>query len=215
MPNDGRTEEERCSDLVLLLHLIEKHRNLSRGYLGITKVDKYVFLSEKEMIDERVKGFDHGFFRWNFGPLAPSLYSDLYLLRDAGLVVPGDNLALTKRGIEFDRQVGPLIENNEDIIAYVDEIVRRFRGASTEEVTEFVYDIEIDYPIGRRPIREIPKGWHLIAKIAPRDARRRFEVSDSWVETIEILLDSRFSYELERVLTSPSGARAHPFEGIR
>lgn len=215
MPTDERTEGERCSDLLLLLHLIEKHQEASPRYLGITKVDKYVFLSERRMIEDRVKGFDHRFFRWNYGPLAPSLYSDLHLLREAGLIASGDNLALTRRGIGFAHQVRNLLEQNETVTEYVDSVVTQFGRSNTDEVTEFVYDLEIEYPMGRRRIRDIPKGWDLMTKMAPREAGRQFEVSDSWVETIEILLDADFSRELERTLTSSAAVQTRPFEGVR
>ncbi len=215
MPNDERTEEERCSDLLLLLHLIEKHQDASPGYLGITKVDKYVFLSERQMIEDGVKGFDHRFFRWNYGPLALSLYADLHLLRETGLVAPGDNLALTRRGNEFGHKIRNLLEQNESVTEYVDGVVTQFRRSNTDEVREFVYDLEIEYPWGRWRIRDIPKGWGLMEKMAPREAGRQFEVSDSWGETIEILLDADFSRELEGVLTSSAAVQARPFEGVR
>ncbi len=215
MAGNDRTEEERSSDLILLLHLINRHNRTSPRFLGITKVDKFVFLSEKEMNDDHVKGFDHRFFRHNYGPLAPSLYSDMNLLREAKLIVAGKDLTLTRRGLAILEQLQGLLDENRFVTGYVDRTVSRFTDFDTNQTREQVYDIEIQYPMGSKRIRDIPKGWRLISKLPSRGAERRFDVSESWVETIEILLDIEFSEQLDEILQRPTVAHAHPFEGIR
>jgi hypothetical protein len=48
----NRTKNEKFADVALLLYLIGLFRSKSGLYLGITKLDKLTFLSEKEMLDQ-------------------------------------------------------------------------------------------------------------------------------------------------------------------
>jgi hypothetical protein len=214
MPENARTEEERSSDLVLLLYLIGKHNEISHLYLGITKAVKYVFLAEKGMLDDQVKGFDHDFFRQKIGPLARSIYSDVNLLREAKLIASRDNLVPTERGLRILKEFHPLLGENRSVTDYVDKVVIQFATSDTADVVEYVYNVDIRYPLGPKKIRDIPKGWELISKLPSEGARQHFEISESWIETMELLLDVEFSERLDEVLEQPTSTQPHLFEGI-
>src|SRR2546425_5707210 len=115
IPQNGRTEDERLSDFLLLLYMIGTHHNQSRRYLGITKADKFVFLAEKRMIDNRLKGFDYDFYRWNFGPLSPSIYADIETLQKTSMVTRGANIQLTERGRKTLEDCGSLFERTKSL----------------------------------------------------------------------------------------------------
>jgi|SRR2546422_2263812 len=213
IPQNGRTEDERLSDFLLLLYMIGTHHNQSRRYLGITKADKFVFLAEKRMIDNRLKGFDYDFYRWNFGPLSPSIYADIETLQKTSMVTRGANIQLTERGRKTLEDCGSLFETNQVVVACVDEVVHRFATKTTEQVSSYVYEVEIEYPMGSKKIRDIPKGWELLKKLPAQNATQRFDIPESWRETLEVLLDTEYANRLDKALTQPSAAGAHPFGG--
>jgi uncharacterized protein YwgA len=211
MTGNGRNEQERCSDLILLLYLIEEHSRSSHRYLGITKADKFIFLAEKEMVEKEAKGFDYHFFKWHYGPLSPSIYADVSLLREAGMISPRDSLVLTKRGRQFLEQLDEILRMNRAFTDGIDRIVHQFSDATTDDITEYVYDVEIHYPMGPKRIREIPKGWDLVRKLPPRKAERSFGIPEPWINTIELLLDAEYSSKLDEVLERSSAATIHRY----
>ena len=92
-------------------------------------------------------------------------------------------------------------------------MVRRFATKTTEQVASHVYEVEIEYPMGSKKIRDIPRGWELLKKLPVQKATRRFDIPESWKETLELLLDIEYADRLDKTLTQPSAAGAHPFGG--
>ncbi|MDR2408857.1 MAG: hypothetical protein LBE13_12210 [Bacteroidales bacterium] len=71
------------SDLLLMLLGIDSSQEISNGVRGITRVQKYIFLLEKEyhiLPSEKGKGFE--FVPYKAGPYSSQLYDDLELLEN-------------------------------------------------------------------------------------------------------------------------------------
>src|SRR5207249_10425546 len=120
--------------------------------------------AEKRMIDNCVQGFDYDFYRWNFGPLSPSIYADIETLQKTSMVTRGANIQLTERGRKTLEDCGSLFEANQVVVACIDEVVRRFATKTTEQVRSHVYDVQIEYPMGPQKIRDMRSGWALLKK---------------------------------------------------
>src|SRR2546428_8271663 len=208
----NRTKNEKFADLALLLYLIGLFRSKSGLYLGITKLDKLTFLSEKEMLDQKVRGFNYEFFKWHHGPLSTDIYADLDVLRRSGFVSGKDNIALTIQGIEALKRLSSLFKEHKLVTAPIGAVTRRSAGLTTQELTERVYGTTVRYPMGSKKIRDIPKGWVILGPPPPERTSASFTLNDSWVETLEIILDrdgydslKRAAIEAEKGVVKPFG----------
>src|SRR5438445_9173350 len=170
----NRTKSEKFADLALLLYLIGLFRSKSGLYLGVTKLDKLAFLSEKEMLDQKVKGFSYEFFRWHHGPLSTDIYTDLDVLRRSGFVSGSEDIALTAQGVDALRRLSPLFKEYKSVTTPIDAVARRSAGLTTQELTERVYGTTISYPMGSKKIRDIPKGWPILSPPPPERTSASF-----------------------------------------
>ncbi len=182
----NRTRNERLADLALLLYLVGLIRSNSGLYLGITKLDKLAFLSEKEMLDRKIRGFNYEFFKWHHGPLSTDIYVDVETLRRAGFVSSKEDIALTTRGNKALGKLSKLFKDHESATTLIDSITRRLSGLNTQELVDQVYGTVVTYPMGSKRIRDMPMGQVILN---PRERSATFSLDDSWAETLEILLD--------------------------
>src|SRR5438552_3655399 len=208
----NRNKNEKLADLALLIYLIGVFRSKSGLYLGVTKLDKLAFLSEKEMLERKVRGFNYEFFKWHHGPLSTDIYTDLDVLRRAGFVSANDDINLTSEGQEAFRKLSSLFKEHEPVTTPIDVVTRRSVGLTTEELTERVYGTTITYPLGKKKIRDMPKGQTIISPQVAGRTSATFALNDSWVETLEIILDrdgydsvKRANVELDKGVVKPFG----------
>lgn len=86
------------ADNLLLLYLIERVHEKSKRYLGMTKLQKLVFITEKMLNEKSTKAFNYDFFAWNYGPLSKEIYLDHEKLVENDIVSHNQNITLSKRG---------------------------------------------------------------------------------------------------------------------
>ena len=207
----NRNKNEKLADLALLIYLIGVFRSKSGLYLGVTKLDKLAFLSEKEMLERKVRGFNYEFFKWHHGPLSTDIYTDLDVLRRAGFVSANDDINLTSEGQEAFRKLSSLFKEHEPVTTPIDVVTRRSVGLTTEELTERVYETTITYPLGKKKIRDIPKGQVILSPQVSGRTSATFALNDSWVETLEIILDRDGYDSLKRATVESDKGVVKPF----
>jgi hypothetical protein len=207
----NRTKNEKFADVALLLYLIGLFRSKSGLYLGITKLDKLTFLSEKEMLDQKVRGFNYEFFKWHHGPLSTDIYTDLDVLRRAGFVSGNEDIALTAHGVEALRKLRPLFKDHRLVTTPIDVVTRRSAGLTTQNLTERVYETTVTYPMGSKKIKDIPKGQVILSPPARERTSATFELNDSWLETLEIILDREGYDSLKRATIEAEKGVVKPF----
>ena len=207
----NRTKNEKFADIALLLYLIGLFRSKSGLYLGVTKLDKLAFLSEKEMLDQKFRGFNYEFFKWHHGPLSTDIYTDLDVLRRSGFVSGKEDITLTTHGMEALRRLSPLFKEHKSVTTPIDAVTRRSAELTTQELTERVYGTTVSYPMGSKKIRDIPKGWSILSPPPPERVSATFTLNDSWVETLEIILDRDGYDSLKRATIEAAKGVVKPF----
>lgn len=188
------TEKEVLTDNLLLLYLIKRAHEKSRNYLGITKLQKLVFVAEKILNETRVKAFNYNFFAWNFGPLSKEIYLDHKRLVENDIVNQDENVTLSKRGKKLFEDLREIFEKNRDILKGIDDIIEEFADFDTDSLVKYVHNLTVEVRGYEEPVRigNLNKGTDIISKIDGENAEKTFEIDELWVETLEILMDKEF-----------------------
>ncbi len=188
------TEEEIITDNVLLLYLITRVHEKSEKYLGITKLQKLVFIAQKILNDRDMKAFNYGFFAWNYGPLSKEIYVDRENLVENDILNHDENLTLSKRGKKLLEDLREVFESNKDILEVLDSVVEKFGNLDTNSLVQYVHGLTVSVKGCEDPVRigSLNKGMDIIMKHDEQKIVKTFEISEAWIETLEILMDKEF-----------------------
>jgi uncharacterized phage-associated protein len=190
-----RNPEEAIVDKVLLLYLIKKAEEKGRIW-GITKLMKLAFFAEREMVKDKVKGFNYNFYRWHLGPFTPEVYEDLEYMIENELVAEQEGIGVTNQGAEILMEVEGLLKENKGVLEYIENLMGKYASEGTGELMKSAYETEVEimpFKI-KAKVRDVPIGYDLVTKLGETEARDVFEINDAWLETLDILLDKQ-AYE--------------------
>ena len=133
------------SDLILLLLNGDNKHPIE----GITKFEKLVFVTQKEVLDksENVKiKFDFGPDR--FGPLSMEIYDELDFLKSVGMVKEGDRkkYEITDKGVRFlEKKTFERV--NEDMRKRISNIKEIHGKEKLNDLLKYVYTTYPDFTI--------------------------------------------------------------------
>ncbi len=129
------------SDLILLLLNGDNRHPID----GITRFEKLVFLTQKEVLDKsdniKIK-FDFGPDR--FGPLSMEIYDELDFLKSVGMIEEGDGrkYEITDKGVRFlEKKTFERV--NEDMRKHISNIKETYGKGKLNDLLKYVY---ITYP---------------------------------------------------------------------
>ena len=176
------------------------------------KLQKLVFLSQKRLIENKLKAFGYNFFRWHKGPFSKYLSVDLDAMCEAGFLTEKyDKIELTPKGRAFLQDCSELIEENNSFLRVIDRIVRRYGKIPPDELKELVYNMKVVVPHLRQKmaIRDIPPGQLILFKTADKNAEAIFDLDSSWVATLELYFDSTAMKSLEQAVDDAVEGRVY------
>ena len=208
---EDRTLEEIVSDHLLLMYIIKKHSEISHRYLGITKLQKYAFLSENSMNENKIKGLNYNFFRYDYGPISKQLYKDIELFRRLGIIYK-DRMRLTEKGERIFEILKDVYQKNRKVIQKIDEQIQKLANMDTEEVKQCVYNLEKTFGFIKMKIKEIPMFFDILSKLPKNKAKTAFEIDEETIETLNILLDDETSNNIRDIIRSKD--KSIPYEGL-
>jgi len=209
---EGRDLKEVVSDHLLLLYMIKKYHEYSHRYFGITKLQKFTFLSENSMNKNKKKGLNYNFFRYTYGPMSRQIYADIELFKELKLVSKSDDIKLTERGEMILEEFSELFERNKTITEEIDKNIRLLANMDTESVKKFVYKLEKNVYSNKMKIEEIPIFINILSKISDEQAKNIFDIKDSDIETFNILLDDVTYNNILEIISEKS--KSVPYTGI-
>jgi len=192
-----RNLPETLVDRLLTLFLISECQKQGCRVTGKVKLLKLVYLSESRMVQNEIKGFNYGFYRWDYGPMSNELLQDLDCLKENGLLEKTENfIGVTSRGWEVLRSSSTLLNRNEEFLEFVRKVVKEFGHYRGKSIKTIVYCIP---KTGERElIGKTEHGEELLRKISLDRARKSFLIDDEWIETLSILLDKEVCDSLKR-----------------
>jgi len=188
--NSVRDTNEEIIDKVLLLYLINEV-NKQGELSGITKLMKLLFFAEKEMVKNKVKGFNYNFYKWYLGPFTPEVYGDLDYLTANELVTEHETIELTDRGKAILKGATYLLDENRDILIHIDKVARNHANEWASTLMDIAYEtkVEIIPTKTMAKVREIPNGGYLVTKISKTEADTVFEIDRGWLKTFDTFFD--------------------------
>jgi len=152
-----KTENQKVSENILLLKILEKDNNI----LGATKLQKQVFLNELKLDEMDAGGLYYKYFRYNYGPFSFQLQNSYNILADKGFVHK-TTYRLTDRGKYFIGYAEGCLasyKNNSRIFESVEETTQKYKRYNGTQLMRLVYDMAIapvENPTRRMKIKDIP-----------------------------------------------------------
>ena len=199
-----KTISDRIRNIVLLMYLVRK-TNEKFVMEDNLKVQKLVFLSQKELTAKKMNGFAYLFLRWLKGPFSGDLNNDIVLLKQMKLLRWGDDrIELTEEGEHILESLHEIMENNKGFSDIIDDIIEEYGFLSPDEMREKVYQMEIVVPKDRKVMRieEIPPKKLILFGLSRKNTEIEFNINEEWLDTLEVLFDDEAIQFLERLKNS-------------
>ncbi|WP_152415908.1 type II toxin-antitoxin system antitoxin SocA domain-containing protein [Halovivax asiaticus] len=204
---DPRDYKDRLVDRLLLLHLFDRVSETSR-ITGDVKLQKLVFLSENSLVQEGIDGLKYSFFRWEHGPMSKEVYEDHEYLCE-NRFVSEESGEILSQGKEVLDQATPVLSDNSDIVREINLTIEKYGDIPGYKLKNIVYDMNVELMASgtEQKVEDIPKGTDIIWSLSNDEYNQRFELSDEWAETLDILLHER---SRKSVNTAVEEARKEP-----
>jgi uncharacterized protein YwgA len=182
--------EKRIKNLLLLIYLIHIS-NLKAHLENPLKLQKLVFLSQKELSEKKMRAFNYTFFRWLKGPFSADLSNDLNLLKQIKYIIWDENIYLTEEGKYILENCREIFQMNKDFLSVIEESIDNYLTLEPDDIKEMVYDIKIRVPIRNEilPIKEIPQGTPIQFGLSNKNTKRDFFLTEGWATTLELIFD--------------------------
>lgn len=178
------TEKDKIANKLLLLYLVNSV-NEQNNFLGITKLQKLVYLFESYLYTEGKRALNFSFFRWDYGPMSKEIYVERDFLAKNGLIEKEGHIKITKKGKYLLSQCSAILDENRPILELIDKVTFDYSKYETEKLKNKVYNIKD--PSSGLKIVDIPQGFDLL--IGLPDKEDITNIDNSWIETLDILLD--------------------------
>lgn len=197
-PTEREGVRQRIIDRLLLLYLYACVSENNR-ITGDVKLQKLAFLVEKSMLERNAKGLTYKFFRWEHGPMSKDVYEDREFLEENNLVSDYTG-EIKSEGRDVLEQAKGVLEANESFIIDIDDIVDKYGEYSGAALKEIVYDVEVaPLTTGKRiRVKDIPDSTDIFFPIPDELAEDRFEMSDGWISTLDVLMVEESRRSLDR-----------------
>jgi uncharacterized phage-associated protein len=210
----SRTLTETLTDRLLILFLISECQKQACRVTGKVKLLKLVYLSEGRMNQNETKGFNYGFYRWDYGPMSNEVLQDLDYLSENSLLEKTENfIGITNRGLEVLKGSTPLLNHNEELLKLIHKVIKEFGHYKGKSLKTIVYGIP---KIGERIlVGKTEHGAVLLQKLPLEKARKMFWIDDEWIETLSILLDKEVCDSLKRGTQDAREGRVTKYEPVK
>lgn len=181
------TPVERAVDRLLLLYSISRAFEHVKN-LGDTKLQKFTFLSEWEMIDKRERGFTYFYLKYAKGPYSFELNNDIETLIKANIVRKrGWNISLTKIGNSIIDDFYILLQKNRYPVTVINKTISKYGNFSLQELLDEVYSLPHPYVKGYT-IRSATIKMPLLYKLPDEKVTIPFDIDEKQVEDLLLCL---------------------------
>jgi len=182
----GRTHDERLIDRLLLLYAIEdlNKRKICPNYV---KIQKLIFLSERRMLGQRIKGFNYNFIKLDIGPYSDELRHDIELLLNKGLILYDREIGgfiLTEKGRALLMKLSNVICENDDILSIVRSVNEEWGCKSINELLDYVYSLKRPLKGKKVLIRDVPHRTPLLRRMKESRAKKVFKIDTVALEIL-------------------------------
>jgi uncharacterized protein YwgA len=209
----ARTLRDRAIDHFLTLYLINdafSRKNLI--LLPSTKLQKLVFLSEKNMIDKREKGFNFYFIKLIHGPFSQELENDVSKLVQDGYI-NDMGLKPTENTPAVLEDFNDIIERNRVFFRKVDAVNDDFAPMSLQKLLRIIYAM----PWGRgkgRTIADLPQRTPMLYPMKPEIVETNFRITDNEAEDLLMNFDPDALKDLSEAMKDAREGKWRTYEQV-
>lgn len=180
-------------DKILMISLISGSSN--KAWLGVTKLQKLLFLMESSLSEKNERAFSYEFFMYDQGPISKGVYEDLESLIDSGLVIEDEEgIRLSQTGKEINDQFQDTIPKN---ISYaIDHTIGEYALLKTHALVDEVHKMKVRLPSGIiAKIEDLPR----YCVILPNSATTKlYKLGKEYLETFRVLSDQQLMDTLKK-----------------
>ena len=190
-----RTNKEKIIDIFLTLYLLDDlYQQKNTSFIGKVKMQKLVFLSEKDMIDQREKGFNFDFIRLDYGPYSAELETDRKKLVAMGYLF-NEKLTPTSEAQSLIQEFRGLIDRNSTIIAKIRENNSIYGGYSPFALKIMVH--RMPWGAEGKTIHDLDLTTPMLYTLNPSKAKIKFEITKGELEDLSMNLEPEICRILE------------------
>ena len=218
-----RTLPEKLSDQFLLLYLINDVSERT-PFVHQTKIQKLVFISEREMLANDEKGFNYYFIKLLYGPFSQELDNDLNDLVQTKIVRAeptgrGAKIIPAQRCSDILKDFNDLIERNQAFVQRIREVNRRYGILGFKRLLKAVHHMQSPlhkYRKRRRPptIASFPLRTPLIRPISEELARKTFSITPEEAEDLLMNLDPKTVEKLSQAMKEMRSGRLRTHDQV-
>lgn len=183
--------DERVGNNLLFLYLVGETSKAGEVEDNF-KAQKLVFLSEKQLIQRKLKAFNYTFLRWHRGPYCKDLANDIKRLQKAGLLrKDGERIVLTDFGRGVLQHFGDVLARQATFTEPIKKVAQEYGPIAPDDLKERVYDMSIFVPKIRRvmKIRDIEEKSLILFKMSEGKAKKSFTLDESSQATLELVFN--------------------------
>jgi uncharacterized phage-associated protein len=194
-----RKPEEMVTDKALLLVLMDLVGSENEeAFVGDRlKCMKLPFFAANQMFEQKAKGFNLTFFRYEHGPISKEVYNAWNHLILLGLLIEDRHgFRVTPEGNRLAQAIfGDMLttQANKFFRETIEDVAVRYGRLSTPRIRQIVYDIEVSLPRSgsRMKVKDIELGEDIILILDEDEAKLTLKLDPAWMETLAIELNPK------------------------
>lgn len=183
----ARSERERLIDRLLTTYIINQCEIEHDVHLSETKLQKLVFLSEKKLIEDKIKALNYQYMKFLHGPYSNELRSDLSVFSDISYL-KGPFINGTPRLRWIIEDFRETFDRNPVIINYIEDVLEEYAGIPTNRLLEIVYAMPWNQG---RMIEDLPNKTPMLYPLKSSKATRVFEIENEDLRDLKFCFSER------------------------
>ncbi len=208
-----RNKKQKIIDMLLNLRMIQEVSKKT-AFDGLLMLQKTVFAAAEKYKESNERVLSESFYRWDWGPMSEEVYEDFGQMKDLGLIQgeKDEEIELTERGASVLTAVNEVFQDNVGLLGPLDEVALNVRDLDTllDEIYSMkVYVEELD---DEMEIGKIPEGTEMLSPVWEDKAKAVFRIDNSWLETLDLLLDADTDSKIRKSISDVRRGRIHPLE---
>lgn len=204
----AKTPKEKGIDRLLTSYVVnECEETFGIHSLSETKLQKLVFLSEKKMIDQQLKGLNYSYIKFLHGPFSSELRSDL--VRLSGITFIKEPYISGTRNLRLlIADFSEVFERNCSIINTIDSTLKKWAPLSLKEILKRVYRMKW----GRTTIGKLPLKTPMLWKMKTKQAREVLTITPDEFEDLLLSFDPKIAEILKPAFNDMREGRLISYE---
>jgi len=160
-----------------------------------------------------VRALTYVFYRWKLGPWSLEADWGLDWLKRNGLVDTDDQgIKVTATGRKLVKDAKEVLERNKEIVNIIDKVSEIHAIDTGKVMKALAYGIPA--PSSGKLIEDVEKGEVVLQPLDSSTASKLFLADDSWIETLELLLDKKSRESIEEAMEDARQGRIQPYRPV-